>query len=92
MMNFFKSLWFVIKNQIILRFRIAIIVILVMSPLMVFVLVFRNYEDTLPNGMAEVLYMLLGFGLFGLLIRSAIKSGKRERQSLEKEKDSNQNE
>ncbi len=61
----------------------AFIVILFMSPLIVFVMIFRNYEDTLPDGMAEVIYMVIGFGLFALLIRASIKSGRKERNQSE---------
>ncbi|MCR9252967.1 MAG: hypothetical protein NXI20_21310 [bacterium] len=61
-----------------MRFRMAIIVILFMSPLIVFVLVFRNYEYTLPDGMAEVIYMVIGFGLFALLIRASTKTGRKQ--------------
>ncbi len=84
MKRFFNTIWLILKIQVLMRFKIAFQVLLFMAPLIVFVLIFRNYEDSLPEGMAEVLYMLVGFGLLAGLIIYSIRSGRAENTNSSK--------
>lgn len=75
-MNFIKAVILIVKIQIYTRAKLAIHVILYFLPLLIVIKILEPYEDDMPEGMLEVIYMFLGFATLGLLIYLSVKRGK----------------
>jgi protein-S-isoprenylcysteine O-methyltransferase Ste14 len=68
MRRFLKLVWAVFKSTALRRLWLVPKVIVCFLPLLLLVVAVKDYEDTLPEGMAAVLYVLFGFLLLFFLL------------------------
>lgn len=77
-MKAIKLLLDILKRQLFTRAKLAFQIILYFLPLYIVIKVIGKYEDDMPDGLAEVIYLLLGFGILGLVIFMNIRKYKKE--------------